>query len=158
MIRHYETLTRRPIDLTDLGPKERKALQRVFNEYKKNPKWGRFSTLWQKELDGALRGTSVRARIRHPVYRVAQDLEMRLGIAQGVVAPPDYRDYIVDWIEVRFGSRYNFCKKTGIREAFLSQVLSGKKDFSMAKLREVAEALGLRIELSPEGPMRTAVA
>src|SRR3990172_8124866 len=103
MIRHYETLTRRPIDLTGLGPKERKALQRIFDEYKKNPKWERFSTLWQKELGEALRDTSARERIRHTVYRVAQDLEMRLGIAQGVVAPPDYRDYIVDWIEVKFG-------------------------------------------------------
>ena len=38
-------------------------------------------------------------RPKHPLYVIAQDLELRLGIAQGTVAPPDYRDYLVDRIE-----------------------------------------------------------
>jgi transcriptional regulator with XRE-family HTH domain len=75
---------------------------------------------------------------------------MRLGIAQGMVAEPDYRDYLIDQIEERFGSRYRFCKETKIPQAFLSQVLSGKKDFSVEMLRRAAQALGLGLALLPK--------
>ncbi|MEW6365171.1 MAG: hypothetical protein AB1714_11115 [Acidobacteriota bacterium] len=149
MIRRYETLTGRQFDLMQLTSAQRQALRRLMQYFESGVEWGRFSVLWQKELADAMLSPSPKERMRHPLYRIAQDLEMRLGISQGLVAPPDYRDYIVDRIEEKFGSRCNFCKTTGIREAFLSQVLAGKKDFSVAKLREVAEALGLRLALVP---------
>ncbi|MGH7293494.1 MAG: hypothetical protein ACRELB_01110, partial [Polyangiaceae bacterium] len=65
----------------------------------------------------------------------------------GKVAPPDYRDYIADRIQERFRSRYRFCKETGVPEAFLSQVLSGKKDFSIETLRRIAESLDLAVAI-----------
>ena len=67
-----------------------------------------------------------------------------------MVAEPDYRDYLIDQIEEKFGSRYRFCKETGIPEAFLSQVLSGKKEFSVETLRRAAQALGLGLALLPK--------
>lgn len=149
MIRHYETLTGRRIGLSGLSPEERQALAEALAAFQARPDWASFSTTWQEQLAKALPTRPPRERMQHPLYTVFQDLENRLGIAQGTVAPPDYRDYLVARIEEKFGSRYRFCKETGIPEAFLSQVLSGKKDFSLAKLREVAEALDLSIAILP---------
>lgn len=144
----YETLTGGSIDLSELTPKGREAFQRAFAEFQENPPWDAFSAAWIRRVEGVLRLPAAE-RVAHPLYRACQDLEMRLGISQGQVAPPDYRDYIVDRIEEKFGSRYKFCKATGIPEAFLSQVLSGKKDFSLEKLRQVAGALGLGLVMLP---------
>lgn len=145
----YRTITGREIDTRDLPRHGKEVLHAVLKEYKSGPDWGEFSGFWQTALESILSAVPRDERPRHPLYRIAQDLEMRLGIAQGVVAEPDYRDYIADRIEEKYGSRYRFCKETGIPEAFLSQVLSGKKDFSVDTLRRAAKALGLGLALVP---------
>lgn len=149
MIHRYETLTGRHLDVRGLTGSEKRMLSRLLILYHRRTRWERFSTHWQRLLGDILMPLPPRRRTGHILYRVAQDLEMRLGIAQGMVAPPDYRDYMLDRIEEKYGSRYRFCKATGIPEAFLSQVLAGKKDFSLAKLRDIAETLDLRLALVP---------
>jgi transcriptional regulator with XRE-family HTH domain len=150
---HYKTITGRKIDLHDLSSEERCLLSVLFKEHRKQPDWVEFSRSWQKLLGKALSRLPPVHRPRHPLYRIAQDLEMRLGIAQSTVAEPDYRDYLVDRIEEKYGSRYRFCKETGIPEPFLSQVLSGKKDFSIEMLRRAAKALDLVLALLPRGEL-----
>lgn len=149
MTRRYETQTGRGVDLSSLGSEETDVLRRILSEYETGPDWSSFSTFWQRETRALRMGVPAEERTRYPLYVVAQDLEMRLGVAQGAVAPPDYRDYLFDHIREKFGSRYRFCKETGISEAFVSQVLSGRKDFSLPTLRRVAEALGLGLVLLP---------
>jgi transcriptional regulator with XRE-family HTH domain len=84
-----------------------------------------------------------------PVFRVCRDLEARLGIAEGKVARPDYRDYLADLIEERFGSRYRFCEATGIDPGQLSRVFTGKADLSAELLRRALGALDAHIEVRP---------
>lgn len=146
---HYETLTGRRIDLKKVSAKERRIFALLMAEYVKGADWEVFSDQWQAAVAPILAHVEKEERVQCPVYLIGQDMEMRLGIAQGKVAPPDYRDFIVDRIRDKFGSRYRFCKETGIPEAFLSQVLSGKKDFSLETLRRVATALDLAIAVLP---------
>src|SRR5437867_4300426 len=106
--RVFQTITGRALDLERLDAKEREFLAAVQAKYEKNPAWSAFASWWPKELQrSGLSAESV-------AYRICQDLEARLGIAQGKVAAPDYRDYLADLIDERHGSRYRFCKATGI--------------------------------------------
>lgn len=145
----YETLTGRHLETTHFTAREKRALSELLEKHGASPRWDVFSDAWQAVLAPVLESVPSAERTKHPLYLIAQDLEMRLGIAQGQVAPPDYRDFIVDRIEERFGSRYRFCQETEIPQAFLSQVLSGKKDFSIETLRRVAKALDLSLALLP---------
>lgn len=65
------------------------------------------------------------------LFKICDDLEARLGIAQGKASPPDYRHHLVALIEERYGSRYKFCKDTGIDQGQLSRILAGRADFSL---------------------------
>jgi transcriptional regulator with XRE-family HTH domain len=147
----YKTITGRTLDLSTFSSTEKRALGTLTEAYDRRLDWEEFSDIWQNTLRPILsKHRPPEKRTQHPLYQIAQDLEMRLGIAQGAVAEPDYRDYLLDQIEEQFGSRYRFCKKAGIPEAFLSQVLSGKKDFSVDMLRRAAKTLNLGLALLPK--------
>lgn len=145
----YETLTGRRVDTQSLTPAERKLLRQLLREYDARPSADDFAASWTGKVIPRVSTLPARERTTHPLYLIGQDLELRLGVAEGSVAPPDYRDYIVGRIEEKFGSRYKFCKSTGIPQAALSQVLSGHKDFSLARLQEIAQALDLALALLP---------
>lgn len=156
MTSRYETITGRQVDTSRLAPRERAALLTLQGLFATAPASDEFASAWTRKVLPLLSKVAAADRPGHPLYVIAQDLELRLGIAQGTVAPPDYRDYIVDRIEERFGSRYRFCQATGIPQAFLSQVLSGSKDFSVETLRRAAEALELSLALLPTRELATA--
>src|SRR5882757_682959 len=104
----FSTITGRRIDLKKLSRKEKQFLSEVIRKYECKPSWNSFASWWLAELRKVgLNGSS-------PVYRVCQDLEARLGIAEGKVAPPNYRDYLADLIEDKYGSRYQFCREKGL--------------------------------------------
>lgn len=145
----YETLTGRKIDTRSLSAAERKLLRELTREYAAHPASDAFAQSWTRKVLPRISVLPPSQRTSHPLYLIAQDLELRLGVSQGTVAPPDYRDYIVERIEEKFGSRYKFCKSTGIPQAALSQVLAGQKDFSLGRLQEIAEALDLGLALLP---------
>src|SRR5579864_3826162 len=104
-----------------------------------------FSSWWSEELRRANLPTA------SMTYRICQDLEARLGIAQGKVAPPDYRDYLADLIEERYGSRYRFCKETGIDPGHLSRVFASRSELSLQRLNHILEALHATLVIKPEG-------
>ncbi len=131
----FRTITGRQIHLTALTQADKDFLGRVLGWYEGDPDWTEFSARWTRAFrESALSQDS-------PVYRICQDLEARLGIAQGRVSPPDYRDYLADLIELRYGSRYKFCKETGVDPGQLSRVLSGRADLSVASLSRVLNAV-----------------
>ncbi len=80
-------------------------------------------------------------------YRICQDLEARLGIAQGKVAA---RDYLADLIEDRSGSRYRFCKETGVDPGHLSRVFASRSELSLQSLQRILEALHAALIIQPE--------
>src|SRR5262249_13121571 len=131
----YQTITGRALDLGHLDESECAFLISVQRQYEKEPWWSGSGTWWAEVFRvAALPAESV-------LYRICQDLEARLGIAQGKVAPPDYRDYLADLIEERYGSRYRFCKETGVDPGHLSRVLASRSELSLQSLQHILVAL-----------------
>lgn len=127
----FETITGRKLNLSALDAKEVDFLSAVQALYQGNPEWSDFAVWWTTALKKAgLTEDSV-------AYRICQDLEARLGIAQGKVGPPDYRDYLADLIEERYGSRYRFCKETGFDPGHLSRVFAGRSELSLQNLQQI---------------------
>lgn len=140
----FRTITGRTLDLAGLAEDERQFLGTVQREYETSPEWSEFAAWWAEELRSAGLGQGSVS------YRICQDLEARLGIAQGKVAPPDYRDFLADLIEDRYGSRYRFCKETGVDPGHLSRVLAGRAELSLQTLQRVLEALHAALVVQPD--------
>lgn len=142
--RIFQTITGRTLDLGKLDKKEREFLAAVQRRYERRPEWSKFASWWAEVFRrSGLPATSI-------AYRICQDLEARLGIAQGKVSPPDYRDYLADLIEERYGSRYRFCKKTGIDPGHLSRVFASRSELSLQTLQRVLENLHVALVIQPE--------
>jgi transcriptional regulator with XRE-family HTH domain len=146
--RAYETITGRRIALSKLTKPERKFLAAVGQKYKSAPEWTRFAAWWYGEFArSGLKSDS-------PAYRICQDLEARLGIDQGKVSPPDYRDYLADLIDTQFGSRQEFCQRTGVDPGQLSRVFGGRADLSIRALQSVLEVLHARLVIQTDDQVR----
>jgi transcriptional regulator with XRE-family HTH domain len=140
----YQTITGRTLDLGGLNEKEGAFLAAIERRYGKQPEWSEFAARWTGKFQrSGLPAESV-------AYRICQDLEARLGIAQGKVAAPDYRDYLADLIEERYGSRYRFCKETGIDPGHLSRVFASRSELSLQNLQRILEALHAALVIQPE--------
>jgi transcriptional regulator with XRE-family HTH domain len=142
--RTYQTITGRTLGLGELHAKERAFLAAVRRTYGKGPEWSEFAAWWIAELRRS--GLSIES----VTYRICQDLEARLGIAQGKVGPPDYRDYLADLIEERYGSRYRFCKESGVDPGHLSRVLASRSELSLQSLQRILDALHAALVIQPE--------
>jgi hypothetical protein len=148
---HYSTLTNRKFDLDTVSEPERQFLSSVLERYRTEPDWSEFSNFWVGQGQRTVWKDEDRAKVvSSNVWRICQDLEMRLGTRQGKVAFPDYRDFLLDIIETRFGSRYKFCKQMGVDEGFLSKVIAGDKDFSMSNLAGLLDKLGLALVIGEQ--------
>ncbi len=146
--RVYQTITGRRILLSKLGKPEKSFLAVVRQKYKPGPDWTRFAAWWNAEFTKAGLGAG------SPVYRICQDLEARLGIDQRLVSPPDYRDYLADLIDSQFGSRQEFCKRTGVDAGQLSRVFGGRADLSIRALQNVLEVLHARLVIQTDEQVR----
>ena len=144
----YRTITGRTLDLNKLTRKERPFIAHVLGFYKDSVEWSRFAALWIREFEK--RGLEANGL----AYRICQDMEARLGIAQGKVAPPDYRDYLADLIEEKYGSRYKFCKETGVDPGHLSRVFRSRADLSLSALEKLLHALGAALVVQPEDALK----
>lgn len=146
--RVYHTITGRRIIVTKLSKSEKELLERVRDKYNARLEWTRFAAWWNAEFSKSGLSTS------SPVYRICQDLEARLGIHQGSVSAPDYRDFLADLIEGRFGSRAEFCHATGVDPGQLSRVFAGRADLSLRALQKVLEVLQARLIIQTEEQAR----
>src|SRR5712691_10969246 len=146
--RVFQTITGRALDLERLDAKEREFLAAVQARYEKEPGWSACAAWWPKELQrSGLSAESV-------AYRICQDLEARLGIAQKKVAAPDYRDYLADLIDERFGSRYKFCEAAGIDPGQLSRVFASRSDLSLPALQKILHVLGAALVIQGEDALQ----
>ena len=147
----YQTITGRTLQVRGLGEKERKFLATVQRKYTDGPEWSEFAAWWVEEF----------RRFGLPkdslAYRICQDLEARLGIAQGKVAGPDYRDYLAELIEERYGSRYRFCKETGVDPGHLSRVFASRSELSLQTLQRILELLHASLVIQPEESLADSV-
>lgn len=87
----YTVLDGRVLDLSDLGSEERTYFLRCLAAYRDGADYFAFSELVdQAEHNPLLRATGgwiTRAVLEHPLFQAVDDLEARLGIRQGMVAP-----------------------------------------------------------------------
>jgi hypothetical protein len=143
--------------LADLDAEERRLVGRLRRRARTNPDWNDFDNHWTRTVRAfyQARGVTGKMLSRTPVWRIAQDLSSRLGIAAGLVREPDYRDELEELIHERFPSRRAFCQATGISEDLLSHVLAGRKDLSLATLTAALERIGYALRIMPR-PQRTA--
>ena len=147
----YRLITGRHIDLSKLNANERKFLSEINARYQEEPAWTKFASFWTtKFLEAQLDESS-------PVYRLCQDLEARLGIAQGKVALPGYRDYLADLIAERYGTRYKFCKEAGVDQGQLSRVLAGRSELSIQFLDKILSKLDATLTIKPRDEVRAEV-
>lgn len=140
----FQTITGRNLPLGDLNDDERRFLTAVQERYRSEPEWSEFGAWWISEFED--RGLSKDSIL----YRLCQDLEARLGIAQKKVARPDYRDSLADLIEEKFGSRYRFCQETGVDPGHLSRVLASRADLSIQTLQKILDELHFALVIRPE--------
>ena len=152
--RVYQTISGRRVPLSKLNRSEKGLLGRVQQKYNSRLEWTRFAAWWNAEF------TKTGLSTRSPLYRICQDLEARLGIHQGSVSPPDYRDFLADLIDGQFGSRHEFCQATGVDPGQLSRVFAGRADLSLRALQKVLEVLQARliIQTAEQAREQTSVA
>jgi len=140
----YRTITGRPIPLSKLSRSENEFLASVRQKYHARLEWTRFAAWWNAEFTKSGLSTSSGA------YRICQDLEARLGIDQGSVSAPDYRDSLADLIDGQFGSRLEFCRATGVDPGQLSRVFAGRADLSLKALQSVLAVLHAQLVIQTE--------
>lgn len=90
MEKTYRTLSGRRYDLNQLTASEQAFLEEVFARYRQRPHWDEFRRQW---IDpGRERLWKKKIEVGSAPCRICHDLAARLGIAEGKVAPSEYRD------------------------------------------------------------------
>jgi hypothetical protein len=147
----YVDLRGRQIAIAALDADERKLLARLQRRASSNPSWTDFGNFWVREVAAFYDGRGVsRTRSRQsPIYRIAQDLCSRLGIAAGLVRRPNYRAELEELIRLNYRTRRAFCDATGLSEPMLSHVLAGRKDLSLGSLSKALDRIGYRLQITP---------
>ncbi|HVC99104.1 MAG TPA: hypothetical protein VND64_35905, partial [Pirellulales bacterium] len=139
------------ISLEGLDAEERRLLGRLERRARTHPDWCDFDNYWMPAVVEFYhaRGLSRRQTIQTSIYRIAQDLSARLGIAQRMVRAPDYLDQLEDLVLNQFPSRRAFCKASGLSEVTLDDVLAGRVDLSLRSLHKALERAGYRLRILP---------
>ncbi len=139
----------REIALAAVDQQERKLIARLRRRARTHPEWTDFGNFWTREVAAFYdaRGLGRAAARRTAAYQIGQDLASRLGIAAGLVRPPDYRDDLEELIREQFPSQRAFCQATGISEEALSAFLAGRKDLPLEVLNEALERIGYRLHI-----------
>jgi hypothetical protein len=134
-----------------LDAQERRLLTRLQRRARAHPDWCDFDNYWMAAVVGLYdeRGSSRAETIRTPLYRIAQDLSMRLGIAQGMIQPATELDQLEDLVLNHFSSRRAFCKASGLPAKLLDDVLAGRKDMPLTMLRKALERIGYQLRILP---------
>jgi transcriptional regulator with XRE-family HTH domain len=140
----YQTITGGRITLSGLTDAEYRFLDILSEKFNVKQDWTRFAAWWNGKFKASGLSTD------SVVYRICNDLEARLGIDQGKVSPPDYRDYLAELIDAKFGSRQEFCRATGVDPGQLSRVLASRDNLSMKVLLQVLEVLHARLVIQTQ--------
>jgi len=152
----YIDLDGMAISLDGLDADERRLLGRLERRARTHPDWCAFDNYWMPAVAEFYdaRGLGRPQTIKTPLYQIAQDLSARIGIAQGLVRPPDYLDQLEDLALNHFRSRRAFCKASGLSEGTLNDVLAGRKDLSLERLSKALERAGYRLRIVPARPAK----
>lgn len=144
----YKTLDGQLLYLADLSRQEQRILAEIKGAYERDPDWASFANLWREKTRRLYGTLPSKKRTSQPVYLVGEDLEARLGVAQGYFRVPDLRDELRQLIDEEFQSRYEFCQATGLDEGFVSRVLRKSSGISVGRLDEALRRVGWELKLT----------
>jgi len=153
-MRIYTTLENEKYDYDQLAPAHRDFLAKVFRYYARKPSWDKFAHFWLSKGNELWEGIKGKELVDLPVYKICQDLEVRLGIEQGYTRERDLRDELEELVERQFASNYQFCQATGIDQGFLSNVLKKRKNFSISKLEGALHKVGYKLTIQREAAIK----
>jgi hypothetical protein len=147
----YTTLDEEVIILSDLDEQEQRLAALLRKRARTHPSWIDFDNFWMKKVGEFYdaRGVSrVKSRATE-VFRIAQDLSGRLGIASGLVRLDDYRGDLEELIREKFRTQRAFCEATGLAEDMISHVLAGRKHLAIDTLEEALNRIGYTLRIRP---------
>jgi hypothetical protein len=145
----YLDLDGREICLGHLDAEERKLLARIRRRARTHPDWYGFRNYWVGAVTAFYdeRRVPRKALAASAVYRVAEDLWSRLGIAAGLLRPDDYRSELEALIREQFPSEQAFCKATGLSEEVLNAFLAGRGEPPLDVLNAALERIGYGLHI-----------
>ena len=137
--------------LASLANDEQELIQRLKELAATRPEWSEYRNFYMRELarfgENARTDTRRYSAFARVAYR--QDLSNRIGIAAGLVAPPDYRDELDLLIKMKFRTRRAFCEATGLSEDMLSHVLARRKHLGIDTLADALAKIGYTVHIAP---------
>lgn len=147
----YIDVRGREWSLAGLDGEERTLVADLQERARTYPDWNDFDNYWTRKITAFYdqRGVPRSQTVRCTVFKIAQDLSGRIGIAAGYIRPSDYRDELDDLIRNRFSTRQEFCDATGLGEEELGQVLARRKHLSMEALTEALGRIGYTVRITP---------
>jgi len=152
--RSYQDLDGNTYFLEAWDREERRLFRACKDFIKRKPDWDAYANYWLRRVDAlyTARGLQRKEVVHTALYKMAQDLEMRLALSLGLVRVGDYRDDLAQLIEESFSSQRDFCKATGLSEDMISHVLAGRKHLGIDTLEAALERIGYRLRIAPRIP------
>lgn len=137
--------------LAGLEAEEKRLIARLRRRARANPDWNAFDNYWTAAVPAfyQARGLARKHVPRTIAWRIAQDLSGRLGIAAGLIRPPDWLGDLEELVLEHYPSRRAFCEATGLSKDLLDQVLAGRADLSLNTLTEALARIGYRLTIVP---------
>jgi hypothetical protein len=147
----YVDLDGNAIALDGLDGAERQLIARLRRRARTHPDWYDFGNYYLRAVAEFCDAHHIsrKAATRTAVFRIAQDLSSRLGLAAGHIRPDDYLSDLEDLARRKFPSQRAFCDATGIAPDMLSHVLAGRKELSLGALTRALERIGYRLRIVP---------
>lgn len=150
----YTDLKGRQLSLAELDAEESTLVAELRRRAETNPDWNAFDNYWPAAVAALYdaRGVSRPESRKTVVYRIAQDLSGRLGVAAGLARLSDYRDELEELVRTRFPTRRAFCEATGLSEDMLSHVLKRRKHLAIDTLTQALDRIGYTLHIAQRIP------
>jgi hypothetical protein len=144
--------------LSGLDRAERKLFSSLREHARTCPEWNAFDNWWLPRVVSFYekRGLTRSQIVLTPLFRIAEDLSGRIGIATGMCLPDDYVSDLEWLIRDNFKTRRDFCKATGLSEDMLSHVLAGRKHLAIDTLTKALARIGYRLRIVKQPVMAKA--
>ncbi len=147
----YRNLKGESFSIHGLPEDERKLITELQSKAKRTKEWSSFRNFWMSRVGEFYeqKGLSRPQILKTAGYRIGQDLASRMGIKQGWMRHPDYRDELESIIHQRFKTRREFCEATGLSEDMVSHVLAKRKHLAVNTLEESLRRIGYTLHIAP---------
>lgn len=142
------------IPLDSLADRERAACSALLRSYSESLRSDHSVERFEEEADRALRdalgGVGTRAKQKHPLCKIREDLRSRLQALHGHRPEPDLLSSLKDLIELKYSSIRNFSAHCGVGRNKVSRALRNQH-VTWATLSELLKGLECNFLLVPSG-------